>query len=72
MRINLIPKLEEYGKRKVSRIDAYYSRQKCRALGYDEITIRHDVAILTLEKAVDFTYSIRPIFVYIDSTLSQK
>ena len=61
--INLQPKLQEYGKKKVTHIDGFYKLEKLRTTDYNEIVIKHDTAILTLDNAVDFTFSIRPIFV---------
>ena len=63
-RIHQGTKLAEYGKRKVTQIDAYYSPWQCSVRDFDQICLRYDIAILTLDRAVDFTYSIRPILLW--------
>lgn len=58
--IHQVPKLSELGRRKVAKVDGYYRRPYC-ILAKGRICRTIDVAILTLDQAVDFTQSIRPL-----------
>lgn len=57
-------KLRELGQRKAVKAEGIFTRQYCMGttpVPRDDICRTIDVAVITLDHAVDFTYSIRPL-----------